>query len=331
MPPVRTNPDERLARELVVHALGREPVAMRRFPTGMMHYVYEATFADRASVVVRIAAEYGHAAMRGAAELSRLLRPRGVPLPAILVENLEPPFPHLILERLPGTDLEYVVAGLSPQRLELIAASIVAAQKITAEAVGPGKRYGFAVSSETAPYESWPDLLAAHLGRSRQRIVAAGLFDVRELDPLDDALAAMRPELAAIPATPFLHDTTTRNVIVTADGNFSGIVDVDDLCFGDPRYVVVLTHVAIITRGYPTTYTEAWMRLAGFADDRLFRLYVAMFLADFMAERGQVFNGNESPEDRDHNARLHKLFVLKRPPVESPETAVRAYITTRRK
>ena len=48
-------------------------------------------------------------------------------------------------------------------------------------------------------------------------------------------VSAARAELDALSPVPFLHDTTTKNVIVTPEGSFSGIVDVDDLCFGDPR------------------------------------------------------------------------------------------------
>ncbi len=152
-------------------------------------------------------------------------------------------------------------------------------------------------------------MLAAQLDRSRGRITTAGVYSVSEIDVLSPILNAMQSELSSVPATPFLHDTTTRNVIVTAEGKFSGIVDVDDLCFGDPRYVVALTHVALLTRGHPTFYTETWMRRAGFAHDRRFRLYVAMFLADFMSERGQRFNGNEAPPDATHDARLRELFL----------------------
>jgi aminoglycoside phosphotransferase (APT) family kinase protein len=54
-------------------------------------------------------------------------------------------------------------------------------------------------------------------------------------------VSATRAQLDSLPPIPFLHDTTTKNVIVTPGGTFSGIVDVDDLCFGDPRYVVALT------------------------------------------------------------------------------------------
>ena len=65
-------------------------------------------------------------------------------------------------------------------------------------------------------------------------MASAGLFDIAPRNILRD-------EIDSIPPTPFLHDATTKNVLVTAKGAFSGIVDVDDLCFGDPRYPAALT------------------------------------------------------------------------------------------
>jgi hypothetical protein len=37
------------------------------------------------------------------------------------------------------------------------------------------------------------------------------------------------------------------------------------------------------------------MDQAGHQDDRIFQLYVALFLIDFMSEHGQAFNGNQPP------------------------------------
>jgi len=66
----------------------------------------------------------------------------------------------------------------------------------------------------------------------------------------------------------------------------SGIVDVNDLCFGDPRYAPALT-LAVLTASHKTdAYVQAWMHAAGHQDNRLFQLYVALFLADLMSEHG---------------------------------------------
>ena len=308
MPSSVTVPNEQLARQIAVRTLGVPPLAVRRFPTGLMHYVYEATFDNHPSLVIRIAASYGHAAMRGAAQLSRILRPRGIPLPAILAESLDGAFPYLVLERLPGTDLNDVVGNLSQDSLEGVAAAVVDAQRWTAELPSSVGRYGYAVSSEAAPHPSWSHFLASRLKRLQEEIVAAGRYDVGKTETLAAILTDMEGEINAVPATPFLHDTTTKNVIVTSEGRFSGIVDVDDLCSGDPRWAVALTHDALLAWEFRLDYTEAWMRFAGFSDDRLFRVYVALFFADFMAERGQRFNRTEivaDPASDQPSRRLH--------------------------
>jgi aminoglycoside phosphotransferase (APT) family kinase protein len=84
-------------------------------------------------------------------------------------------------------------------------------------------------------------VLDANLARSRRLISAAGLFDLGLVDVMRAEVSARREEIDCVEPTPFLHDVTTRNVIVTPAGTFSGIVDVDDLCFGDPRYPAALT------------------------------------------------------------------------------------------
>jgi aminoglycoside phosphotransferase len=297
-----------VASDLAVEALGCVPTTVRRFGTGTHHHVFDVAFKERAPVVVRIAAEYGRPAMAGAYELSRLLRPKGVPLPKIIVERLDHQFPHLILERLPGADLGHVIRGLSDTSLEAIAARVATAQVMTSKTV-TGMRYGYGVKPINAPHEWWSQVLQDNLARSRRRIAAAGLFDQAPVHAVAARVAAARSELDALPPIPFLHDTTTKNVIVTPDGTFSGIVDVDDLCFGDPRYVAALTLASLVASGGPTHYVDAWMNLAGYRCDRIFRLYVALFIVDFMSEHGQAFNGNVPPSTPERRSRLLGVFA----------------------
>jgi hypothetical protein len=120
-------------------------------------------------------------------------------------------------------------------------------------------------------------------------------------------VSAACAELDALSPVPFLHDTTTKNVIVTLEGSFSGIVDVDDLCFGDPRYVVALTLASLMASGRPTRYVNVWMNAAGYRDYRIFRRYVALFLVDFMSEHGQEFNGN-IPSSAGCRGRLLRVY-----------------------
>ena len=301
-------PSATIASDLAAAAVGCPPVEVRRFSMGAHHYVFEAKFQDRAPVVVRIAAEHSRSAMVGAYKLSNLLRPQGVPLPEVIAEGLNHRFSHLVLERFPGADLWNVIRDLSDESLEAIATKVAAAQRATARTASAG-RYGYAVVPADAPRERWSQVLQDNLARSRKRILAAGLFDVSPVDAVEMMVLAARAELDALEPIPFLHDTTTKNVIVTPEGAFSGIVDVDDLCFGDPRYVIALTLASLTTFDGPVRYVDAWMKLANYRDDKIFRLYVALFIVDFMSEHGQAFNGNLLASSTSDRNRLLRVFA----------------------
>ena len=300
-------PDNATATHLAASVTGLRPAHARRFNTGSAHFVYEVFFDNHTSVVVRMASKDGRETIAGAHDLSRLLRPLGVPLPEILAADLNHEFPYLILERLEGVDLGVVMRSLDTSSLDRIATEVAAVQSIVSSLPSAG-RYGFTVSAHQAPHERWSDVLRENLDRSRKRIEEAGLFGSSAVDAVEGLVAAQSEVLDELPSTPFLHDTTTKNVIVTETGRFSGIVDVDDLCFGDPRYVVGLTLASILVAGGPVRYVDAWMTNAGFRDGHMFRLYVALFVVDFMSEHGQEFNGNQIRSSEDIRERLKRVF-----------------------
>jgi aminoglycoside phosphotransferase (APT) family kinase protein len=300
-------PDAEAAAAIAEAAIGRSVLRVSRFATGSQHYVFEAVFADRPPIVVRMSRGEDKRLAMGASNLSKQLRPLGVPLPAIIAQGFEQPFPYMVLGRLPGTDLGRVMGQLSDTQLEQIAGKIVVAQSIVAATPSAG-RYGYSVAPGAATRDQWSGVLDDSIARSRSRIFAAGLYDLSAVDTAERCLTALRAEADAQPAVPFLHDTTTKNVIVNDSGELSGIVDVDDLCFGDPRFVVALTLAAVTAFGGAPSYVAAWMRLGGHRDDRLFRLYVAICLLDFMSEQGQVFNGNQPASTAEERHRLSGLF-----------------------
>ncbi len=217
-------------------------------------------------------------------------------------------FSHLVLERLPGVDLGAAIRELSDSSLEIIARQVAQAQRTTARATS-GRRYGYGVAPEDAPHNCWSGVLQDNLARSRKRIAAAKLFSEDSVNAVAELVSLAHHELDSLAPIPFLHDTTTKNVIVTPAGSFSGIVDVDDLCFGDPRYVIALTLASLLASGGPTRYIDAWLNAAGYEKDRLFELYVVLFLVDLMSEHGQTFNRNPLPAAAADRSRLLSIFA----------------------
>ena len=298
-------PGPELAGRLVAAERGWQPISIRRFTTGSGHYVYEAV-SETEALVVRFELPERTAALAAGSALMRRLAGLGVLLPRLLGTGSVDGFPYQLMDRLPGTDLGHVIGTLDDGQLAAIAGHVARAQQDTAR-LGTGNRFGYAVTTEAAPHETWFGVLDAHLERSRQRMSAAGLFDLAVLDPVASRLAAMRPALEPQPATPFLHDTTTKNVLIDA-GRFAGIVDVDDLCWGDPRWAPALTLAVLKGYGGPQRYVGHWMTAADHAEDDTFGLYVALFLLDLMAEHGHVFNGNQSASTPEARAGLQRAL-----------------------
>ncbi len=173
-------------------------------------------------------------------------------------------FPVMIMERLPGTDLGHVYDRLSDDQKRRISAWVVDLQRRTATLPqGPGFGYAHSYDDPTL-LPTWRDVLLASLERSRRRIESAGVVDVEVVERVESRLADFDDYLRRIEPIPFLHDTTTKNVIIDLQGNGapsgSGIVDVDSICFGDPLFTLALTRMALLAHGHDTAYIDHWER-----------------------------------------------------------------------
>lgn len=300
-------PSEDTAIAIARRVLAWSDTRAQRFTTGTAFFVYEVAHGANLAVV-RIGRPEQASALAEGRALQDRLRPLGVPLPDILAHGVQDGLPYLVMSRLAGTDLGHVIDDLGPASLRSIAEGVADAQLATAGSAR-GHGFGYASTADRAPHPLWTDVVRAHIDRSRQRILANGLFPPGVVAAAERLLATHADALAGMAPIPFLHDTTTKNVIVSPAGHLSGIVDVDDLCYGDPRYPAALTTAAMLAWGGPQDYVTAWLARAGLARDGVFDFYVATFLLDFMSEHGTRFNGNEASSDPAKRARLLSLYA----------------------
>jgi Ser/Thr protein kinase RdoA (MazF antagonist) len=297
-------PDVSNVRDTVRRLLGGKVASAARFGLGNQHHVFDVILDNGENIVVRLLRPENRAAMRGAVAMSQRLRPIGVPLPRLIAHDLDWHFPCMILARLPGADLGNRIKAAPSASWSHISGELVAAQAKVAAIRFPGKpRCGYALERAAAPFSTWGDAVADSIATACAVIRDSGL-PMRQADAVCKAAARLKPLLDAIPATPFLHDTTTKNVIVADDGGFSGIVDVDDLCFGDPRQVKALTLAALLADGLPAGYVWNWLSQAGEEADALFWLYATCSLLWFIGEHRQAVNGNVSEVTAERMKRI---------------------------
>ena len=301
-----THPTEADARRIATSFAGAPPHAVTRFNTGTGNWVYAVEGPGEQRFVVRIGA--AGSSYDGATHWSHTLRPLGVPLPALRDSGVTRGFPFLILERLPGQDLGDVYPALALSQKQRLAGQIVAIQR-QVHALPEGRGFGYITLPGAAGLPSWHAVVDASLTRSRARTEAAGVLSPRPVQRVARQAARLARYFARVRPTPFLDDTTTKNVLLH-DGALSGIVDVDWLCYGDPLLTLALTRTALLSSDFDTDYTDHWAALLALSDEQhaALRFYVAQCCVDFMSEIGQQFNGARIPEDPVWTARLEHML-----------------------
>ena len=153
---------------------------------------------------------------------------------------------------------------------------------------GPG--YGIAASYEQIPEDNtWYDFLINRLYLFRDIIQKNAFFDKNHVTKVISIAKDIEEELRSIPAKPFLWDASERNVIIHK-GSITGIVDVDDVCFGDPLFVIALTSVALENEGYDTLYTDYWAEALQLDKNALFRraFYRLFYAIAFMRKHSMT-------------------------------------------
>ena len=301
-------PTEADAAEIVRRVSGRGVESIRRFPTGLAHWVYDVRMPDGSGVVVRLGTRDQRGDFLGALHWSKTLRPFAVPLPQILAYGDYRDQPYLVLERLSGQDLGQAYRSLTSPERRSIAEEICRIQRIVG-ALPEGPGFGYLRLPDEPGRESWADVIEAELARSRRRIERAGLVSRDSVDRVTTRARQFQSYFSRVRPTPFLDDITTKNVLVHA-GRLSGIVDVDCLCFGDSLFTVALTRASLLASADDPEYTDHWCDLLALTTEQhhALRFYTALFCVGFMSEFGQRFSQGVQQLDREHLARLEKLL-----------------------
>ncbi len=270
--------------------------AVVRFPTGLCHYVYDVLLADGQQIVVRIALDDNRAMIEGGIYWSGVLRPLGVPLPELLHADADAkPFGFMVLRRLAGTDLGCVYPALSTEEKRALAIQLAAIQ-VRVRTLPAGDGYGFVCRPDKPfPHGTWRSVIDANLARTREWLKAIPSLDWGPIRRIEARLNREDGYLSAVAPTPFLDDITTKNVIID-NGHLTGIVDVDEVCYGDPLFALALTRMSLIAHGLQTDYIDDWANALALNSPQLnvLNLYTAVHCASFIGELGQRFNKDEA-------------------------------------
>jgi len=278
-------PNEEIASNIVEAMTNEKALSSIRMTTGDQYFVF-AVKTINSEYVIRMTDAHHKNKFNSAIYWQNKLLPLGIPLAKFIKTDLDEvysQFPALLMPRLPGNDLINVYSNLTDIDKRNLAQEIVKIQNATT-ILPEGLSYGIMDNYDhISEDKSWYDFLLNRLQLFKELITKAAIFDVSLVSKVISITNDMEDNLRAIRSTPFLWDASERNVIV-CNGKISGIVDVDDLCFGDPLFVLGLTYTALENEGYDTVYPDYWMRALNLDQKAKIRLefyrlyYVVVFM-----------------------------------------------------
>lgn len=300
-----------ILKNIIRRAFNENILTAKRFPTGNCHFVFDVTTENGRNIVVRIAKPENRNFLQSAIYWNRILESKGIPIAEILVSDLvSMDFPYIILERLEGKDLGLVYPKLSKFEKRVLAKELAEIQMIVST-LPKANGFGFLESYETNVYcRTWSEVLRNSLGKSRNRIKSAGIFEPGVVDKVEENLSRFENYFSQIQPIAFLDDITTKNVILHK-GKLSGIVDVDWVCFGDSLFTIALTRMSLLLSNYESDYIDFWCQEIDLNSQqkRVLDFYTALFCIDFMSEIGKTFN-KETPLEisQEKTRRLHSIL-----------------------
>jgi len=297
-----------IAIKIIKNEYGLNPLEIKRFTNGYCHSVYYVKVENN-EFVIRITGkeekEYYIGSIKWLAELNSL----GIPVPKLLKYGQYDDIFFTVITHIKGKDLGEIYQSLNDYQKKNIVKELSNIQNKISKINSMGL-YGYPYSENNKLFVTWIDYLKSLIKRSIDRIIQNGIFNVEIGKSVIKILNSHKEYFENIKPIAFLDDITTKNVLVN-EGTFSGIVDIDEICFGDSLLVIGLTNIALISMGMDTNYIEYWLEEinANTEQRKVVLFYTLLFCLDFMGEQGMRFNNEKIVEyDQSIVDKLNCIF-----------------------
>jgi hypothetical protein len=304
-------PDLTTVKSVATNLLQKTVIDVARLTTSNKNFVF-AVKTSSGEYVVRMTNKDYRNTYEAAVYWQNKLLPLGVPLAKFIATDLDGKYSEfctLLMHREPGDDLCNLYPTLSEITKKNLAQQIVNIHAKTTT-LPLGTSYGFANTYEQAiTYKTWLDFLHARIELCNTSLKKTNAFPTNIITNVLEIAADIKSLLLDVKPIPFMWDTSERNVIIHND-QISAIVDVDDMCFGDPLFVLGLTYVALEALGFDSTYCDTWAALLNLDQKAQLRLdfYRLFYTTWFMRHYADVVSDNGTPYNMNADI-LNKLFA----------------------
>lgn len=234
--------NQALVKDIVFSVLGSQPLSVKKMTYGEMNTVYDVLLPDR-EVIFR--ANELKQPLEGTENNIEILSQLGISVPKVIYADItkqEYPFAYILLDKIPGKDLRFVLSEMENEQISELAKKIVEIQK-SVSSLPLGEGYGLAPINKKANCQTWREYI--------EWDIQCGLPEIEDLvgengiDSIKKQTRFLQSYFEQVQPVCFLDDITIKNVIML-NSQLKGIIDLDWVCYGDPLSMLGLTQASII-------------------------------------------------------------------------------------
>jgi len=274
-----------IALRILRNELSIMPGEITRFPTGFCHSVYYIN-SKAGEFVLRVTESKWHydGSVKWLTELARL----DIPIPKILRNGQYEDVYYTLITYIDGKDIGDVYYTLKDYQKRIVIKELVEIQRKVSE-LSPRLLDGYENCSAIGNFES----IKNNIQRIRKNITANKIFNPAVCDAVEDITENLKDYFMSINPVVFLDDIQTKNVLIS-NGKLVGIVDIDEIGYGDPLVVVGVTNMALLLMKADTNYIDYWLdeMQANDIQRRALTYYTLLSCIEFMGERGANFSND---------------------------------------
>jgi hypothetical protein len=266
--------------KLMIQSSGLNAENFSPLKEGHFHFVFKASSPNSSDkYVLKVSSKDRRNSLGGAVYWQGWLE-KLISVPRLIFHDLtlkEFPYAFVVFEYVESQDLIACINSLSNSELYNIAAKVIEANKAL-QVIPPCHGFGGAKSHfDIGMFSSWRNFLLDTIESFDPILRLSPKFSrlpenfVKKLDSLKSNIAQVEP-------LPFLEDATHRNVMVS-EGRFTTLVDLDEVCFGDPLWVIAKTEAESICDNLNLHYSNSLLKHYSSVYNRaLYELYLEILV-----------------------------------------------------
>lgn len=290
-----TESHKNLVKKVIFGHFGKNPTVIERMKVGLDNEVYGVEVGNQKYIVRLNKRE----SLKGSSKNIPLFQSKGIKVPEIIAEDYSKntsPYNWQILTRLEGTDIDKVISTLTKDQLDDIAKEIAGIVKKLVTLPTNGM-YGWVGLDDKKLKFTLTKEIEEMLETIKSRNEKTGAVKEEYIQLFARVLDKYRDYLKSAPSQFYFDDMSSKNVMIH-EGKFNGLVDLDEVAYGDPLEGIGCIKASWYGTHYGDHYANAVMNALELSNEQreIVTMWALLNRIYWQAEIGVQFNQNSSLE-----------------------------------